>query len=221
LSARGAKRHRTPHPVSEPEPAGMAELKRAVLDGQISHLVRKGRHFFAAVPASELAVIEGRHRMRKQAAGRCRELLSAARAALEEGKQQGDARARQTDSVVVHSAYRTVAEDTLAWEKTFRKHYDKAMKKNLFADDPLGPRAVAHMVKTLKSLKAPPGYSNHSNGAALDFGTTFGGDYYGADSSKRIEWRGTWLHPWLLENAKTFGFKPLVSEEWHWDFEGP
>lgn len=199
----------------------MAEFKRGVLDGQISHLVRKGRHFFAAVPSSELAVVEGKHRMRTRAAGRCRELLAAARAELEEAKQAGDARARNTESVVIHSAYRTVAEDTAAWEKTFRKHYGKAMEKNRFADDPLGPRALRYMVTTLIPLKAPPGYSNHSNGAALDFGTTFGGVYYGADSSKKIEWRETWLHRWLKENAAKFSFKPLASEEWHWDFEGP
>jgi hypothetical protein len=198
----------------------MAEFKRAVLDGQISHLVRKGRHFFAAVPASELEVIEGRHRMRKSAAGRCRELLVAAREALADGKQQGDPRARNTESIVVHSAYRTMTEDTAAWEKTFRTHYGKAMKKNLLGDDPLGPGALRYMVKKLIPLKAPPGYSNHSNGAAVDFGTTFGGIYYKADSSTRLEWRETWLHRWLLANAATFGFKPLASEEWHWDFAG-
>jgi LAS superfamily LD-carboxypeptidase LdcB len=192
-----------------------------VLDGQISHLVRKGRHFFAAVPASELAVIEDKHRMRKAAAGRCRELLAAAREALAEAKQRGDQHARNTKSVVIHSAYRSTAEDKAAWEKTFRTHYGKALEDNLFADDPLGSRALRYMVQKLIPLKAPPGYSNHSNGAAVDFGTTFGGVYYKADSSTRLAWRKTWLHPWLKGNAATFGFKPLASEEWHWDFEGP
>jgi LAS superfamily LD-carboxypeptidase LdcB len=199
----------------------LAEFKRAVLDKQVAHLVRKGRHFFAAVPSSELAVIEDKHRMRKAAAGRCRELLAAAREALAEAKQRGDERARSTESVVIHSAYRTIAEDKAAWENTFRTHYRKAMKKNRFDDEPLGARALSFMVRTLISYKAPPGYSNHSNGSAVDFGTTFRGFYYKADSSKRIEWRETWLHAWLIQNAATFGFKPLATEEWHWDFEGP
>jgi LAS superfamily LD-carboxypeptidase LdcB len=207
--------------MSAAERQALEEFKLAVLDGQIAHLVRKGRSFFAEVPSSELETIEDRHRMRKPAAGRCRELLTAAREALTEAKQAGDPAARDTESVVVHSAYRTMTEDKAAWENTFRKHYQAALKKGLFADDPLGPAALSFMVEKLKPLKAPPGYSNHSKGAAVDFGTTYRGVYYKADSSTRAEWRTTWLHPWLKKNAKRFGFKPLKSEEWHWDFEGP
>ena len=209
----------TPGPTGAGERTRLEDFKRAVLDAQISHLLHKGRHFFAALPASELEVIEGKQRMRRPAAAKCRELLAAAREELKKAQEAGDARARNTKSVVVHSAYRTMDEDKAAWQKTFRKHYQAMLDKGTFAGDPLGPGALRYMVHKLIPLKAPPGYSNHSNGAAVDFGTTFGGVYYKADSSTRREWRKTWLHPWLLENAAAFGFKPLKTEEWHWDFE--
>jgi hypothetical protein len=173
------------------------------------------------VPSAELEVIEDEHQMRRQAAARCRELLSAAREQLAAAKEQGEPRAQKTESVVIHSAYRSLTTDKLAWEGTFRKHLRIAIELGLFADDPLGPRAQQHMIEQLLKYKAPPGYSNHSKGAAVDFGTTYEGIYYKSDTSTHIAWRKTWLHRWLKENAATFGFKPLATEEWHWDFEGP
>lgn len=209
----------TPAPTGAADRKSLAEFKRAVLDQQVAHLLRKGRHFFAAIPDSELEVIEGEQRMRKTAAGKCRELLVAAREDLKSAQDAGDERARKTKDIRVHSAYRAFDTDKSAWESTFRKHYKAMLTDELLAADPLGPAALRHMVQKLIPLKAPPGYSNHSNGAAVDFGTTFGGVYYKADSSTRKAWRKTWLHPWLVEHAESFGFHPLKSEEWHWDFE--
>jgi len=212
--------------VVTPEPTGtsglrsLEEFKRAVLDQQIEHLLRKGRHFIAALPASELEKIEGRHKMRKAAAGKCRALLAEAREALKAAQEAGDERANNTADIVVHSAYRDFKEDGAAWERAFGQHYRKMLKKRAFAGDPLGPAALRYMVHKLIPLKAPPGYSNHSNGAAVDFGTTVGGVYYKADSSTRPEWRELWLYGWLCKNARRFGFKQLPSEEWHWDFVG-
>lgn len=74
------------------------------------------------------------------------------------------------------------------------------------------------MLLTMLPLKAAPGFSNHSNGTAVDFQTMHGGTDYFANSSQHAGWRATWLHPWLLQNAATYGFKPLASEEWHWDY---
>ena len=87
------------------------------------------------------------------------------------------------------------------------------LEDELLAAPALGPAALRHMVQKLIPLKAQPGNSNHSNGAAVDFGTTFGGVYFKADSSTRKAWRKTWSHPWLVEQAESFGFKPLKSED--------
>jgi hypothetical protein len=54
------------------------------------------------------------------------------------------------------------------------------------------------------NLAAPPGYSNHQNGLALDLNTSDPGVYN-----------------WLARNASRFGFRRTVpSEEWHWEHNG-
>jgi hypothetical protein len=54
------------------------------------------------------------------------------------------------------------------------------------------------------NLAAPPGYSNHQNGLALDLNTADRGVY-----------------SWLVRNAGTYGFRATVpSEDWHWEHNG-
>jgi hypothetical protein len=49
------------------------------------------------------------------------------------------------------------------------------------------------------NLAAPPGYSNHQNGKAIDVTTS----------------------SWLAKNAPKFGFvRTVPSEPWHWEYEG-
>lgn len=70
----------------------------------------------------------------------------------------------------------------------------------------------------MAKYKTPPGWSNHSNGMAVDLNTHYAGTVYAASSKQRAGWRTTWLHHWLVANARTHGFHPLSTEEWHWDF---
>jgi hypothetical protein len=50
-------------------------------------------------------------------------------------------------------------------------------------------------------LAAPPGYSNHQSGKALDLNTSAGGVY-----------------TWLSRNGSSYGFRRTVpSEKWHWE----
>jgi hypothetical protein len=74
------------------------------------------------------------------------------------------------------------------------------------------------MLNIMLPLKAAPGFSNHSNGTAVDFQTNHGGITYTALKKQRQGWRTTWFHPWLLKNAGQFRFRPLATEEWHWDY---
>lgn len=54
------------------------------------------------------------------------------------------------------------------------------------------------------NLAAPPGYSNHQAGTAVDIES---------DGGKNATFK------WLTANAATFGFKRTVaSEPWHWEF---
>lgn len=198
--------------------AQLAQFKRDVIAAQITHLLAKGRTFFADVPKAELGKIEGPHKMRKEAAVSCRALLAAARAAHTAAKDAGDVVAAEASGIGIKSAYRTFEEDTAAWEKAFREHYGKMKKQKKYARDPFGPAALELITAKMISFKAPPGYSNHSNGKAVDFKTTQGIVDYVADSNQREGWRTTWLHQWLVKNASKFDFKPLSTEEWHWDY---
>jgi hypothetical protein len=196
-----------------------AQFQQAVLDAEIEHSKLRGREYFAPVPETGLEVVEGRFKMRTSPAQSCRELLAAARAALQAAQGRNDDRAKKTRSIGICSAYRDYDDDLRAWKNAFKKHYDEMIKTKKFVGHEHGKLAQQHMVTTLIPLKAPPGFSNHSNGTAVDFQTDFNGIAYVANSSQREGWRTTWLHPWLVANAATYGFRPLASEEWHWDHD--
>jgi hypothetical protein len=197
------------------------QFKKAVLQGQIRRKQSQGKTYVDAVPEDELDEVESGFKMRKEAARSCRDLLRAARAALAEAQKANDATALRTSAIGVCSAYRDYNDDATAWSNTFDKHYDKEPNRTrmeAMRGGRHGDAAVQWFVELMAPLKAPPGFSNHSNGHAVDFSTRESGVTYGADSDKRAEWRRTWLHPWLTSNASSYRFSPLSSEEWHWDW---
>jgi LAS superfamily LD-carboxypeptidase LdcB len=81
-----------------------------------------------------------------------------------------------------------------------------------------GPKALSLMLRMMIQFKAAPGYSNHSNGLAVDFSTVHSGRMLRARKIQRPQWRQAWLYQWLRENAATYRFQPLSTEEWHWDY---
>jgi hypothetical protein len=197
----------------------LQEFKDAVKAEQIRFLEGKGRHQFEDLAASELDRVEGRHRMRNAAAARCRELLQKARADLEDAKKANAHKALRTTSIGVQSAYRDYAEDGRAWSSTFAEFYeDSRAKRDALRGGPHGDAAIAMFVAEMVGRKAPPGWSNHSNGMAVDFNTTYEGFLCAAKKKHAARWRRTWLHPWLVANAASFQFHPLSTEEWHWDY---
>jgi hypothetical protein len=198
------------------------ELKAEVLKRQTHwHITVKRRTFCANLADSELTWIEGKFRMRIVAAKQCGDMLIAAREALEEARSTGDEKALATAYVGIHSAYRNIAEDTAAWKKAFNQYYTETRnKRDAMADGPHGPSAINLLTNMMCNYKAAPGYSNHSNGLAVDFKTVYKAHELKAAKAQRAAWRLTWLHRWLVENARSFGFQPLDTEEWHWDFVG-
>jgi LAS superfamily LD-carboxypeptidase LdcB len=73
----------------------------------------------------------------------------------------------------------------------WRSYAKQAELRQLFLDGE-GPQA------------APPGYSNHEAGEAVDIET--------AQGSNAAYW-------WLVSNAGRFGFRPTVATEpWHWEY---
>lgn len=197
------------------------QFKQAVLAGQIRRKERQGKTHFAPVPDGELEVVEAGLRMRKAGAQSCRDLLRAARAELVAAQKSADASAKRTTDIGIASAYRDYAQDSQAWSNTFDKHYEKQdnrTRMEAMAGGRHGDAALDWFIALMSPIKAPPGFSNHSNGLAVDFSTTDGGVRLGPNTNQRAAWRASWLHSWLVANAATYRFHPLASEEWHWDW---
>jgi hypothetical protein len=189
-----------------------------VFNQQLANARTAGKMYFPPVPNADLQEVEGGFVMRRAAAQDCITLLAAARADLAKAKSTGDDNARKVASFGLCSAYRDYTQDMRAWDSSFRTHYDATRGDRSAAPGGAhGPAAVQLLVRRLQKYKAVPGFSNHSNGTAVDFQTTEGGTNYAARSSQRAGWRGTWFHAWLVANAGNHGFRPLATEEWHWD----
>jgi hypothetical protein len=58
------------------------------------------------------------------------------------------------------------------------------LERQSYAGRERGRAALGHLLIIMLPLKAAPGFSNHSNGKAVDFKTTYGGVAYVADSSQ-------------------------------------
>ncbi len=72
-------------------------------------------------------------------------------------------------------------------------------------------------------VSAPPGYSEHSTGFAIDFG-----DATQRETDFKTEFENTEAFKWLIKNAAKFHFKLSFAkdnryidyEPWHWRYEG-
>jgi hypothetical protein len=194
------------------------EFKQAVLERQIANARASGRQYYPPVPASELDAVETGHRMRTEAARYCRALLAAARSALETAKAAQDPKAIRTSAIGVGSSYRDYDHDKGLWDRYYPDYYRATQAdRDAAVSGPHGPAAVELLARYISPRKAAPGFSNHSNGTAVDFTTTVDGTLL-TDKSARETWRETWLHAWLVINAGIHHFHALASEEWHWDY---
>ncbi len=72
-------------------------------------------------------------------------------------------------------------------------------------------------------VSAPPGYSEHSTGFAIDIG-----DFYKRETDFEVEFENTDAFIWLKKNAAKYHFKLSFNknnknvdyEPWHWRYEG-
>ena len=157
------------------------------------------------------------------AAGR---LLNAAQAELANDKEAGDADALRTIGLGVSSGYRSSQTQRELWLGYFKDYYNQSRAAR--AKIPAGPhstQAVDYMLDPggfgLRGKIAAPGYSNHQNGIAIDFLQTRTKGHAIKNSTKkewRKAWYASWFHRWLRNNAHLFGFQPIATEEWHWEY---
>ncbi|MFB3921947.1 MAG: DUF4157 domain-containing protein [Terriglobia bacterium] len=210
-------------PAERLSPMGTDEqttFKRQVYNTQMKNAMR-AKTFFPGVPAEELAVVEKGQKMRKDAAQACRDLLAKAREDLKKQQDASDELAMKVSSVGVGSCYRDPQQDFGIWDGLFQKYYNETQAKRGELDGgEHGDKAVQYLAGYISQYKALPGFSNHTSGIAVDFITTEGKESLGADKSQNPRWKKSWLHAWLVEHASTFGFQPLATEAWHWDYKG-
>ncbi|TYB51329.1 S8 family serine peptidase [Nonomuraea sp. PA05] len=158
------------------------------------------------------------------------DLLEAANTALAAAQQAGHADARRTVELTVTSGYRGGAHQRQLWLDHFSgKYYNRSREARAgIAEGPHSDAAVDYLLRPrgqggygLGGRIAAPGYSNHQNGVALDFyqvrtaGQAIPND---SDDPARCRWRHTWFHGWMRRNAAGRGFRPLATEEWHWEY---
>ncbi len=156
-------------------------------------------------------------------------MLAAATAALRTAQQAGDADALRTVSITVGSGYRPDTQQRDLWLGYFRKYYNRsAGARQRLAGGPHSDEAIEYLLRSqskggfgIGERIAAPGFSNHQGGTAVDLqlvrvpGHQISND---SDARSRAAWRATWPHGWLRANAATFGFRPLPTEEWHWEY---
>ena len=168
--------------------------------------------------------VEGKP-IHKDVAADAQALVDDARAALAAAKADEKAPdhklAKKCSAIGISSAYRGIEDDFGSWKSSYSNALGRtrAAREALGEGQLLSKEARNLMVHDLLGAKATPGFSNHSKGLAMDFSTTQGGEDLGPHVSQREKWTKTWLHAWLKANAATRHFKPLSTEEWHWDHE--
>src|SRR5262249_50860968 len=121
--------------------------------------------------------------------------------------------------------YRSPDQDRRAWQKAFHTHMLKTMPaRTTMMTDPLGAEAFEMMLIAMNKYKAPPGFSNHTKGHAVDFSVreVLGGAKHAVDlgpsTSQKPSWRQSAFWRWLgMYAEEKYGFSPLATEEWHWD----
>jgi hypothetical protein len=120
--------------------------------------------------------------------------------------------------VGVASAYRSPEHDFDAWQAAFATKYgDTAKQRAKMTDGPLGKEAEDLMVDYAIRNKAAAGFSNHTQGLAIDFKTVQDGKKLSTSHKHDPMWQDSWLYFWLTHNGSRFGFTQLESEMWHWN----
>ena len=151
-------------------------------------------------------------------------------------------------SILGHLPYKEISKEKLVFiEPNIKVHIDMsesllkmredAMKDGIYLVFLSGYRSInlqKDIFYSLKSMRnqiaaerarvsAPPGYSEHSTGFAIDIG-----DAYNRETDFEVEFEKTAAFRWLNKNAAKYHFKLSFNknnknvdyEPWHWRYEG-
>jgi hypothetical protein len=224
-------------------------FEASVLEAHVKRAALR-RHPAPVIEETELEEVEGGHKLRKAVARKCRALLKQARADLGKEKAEflkkaekerkaeeramkarGEIPVTKVHSIGISSAYRSFEYDSALWHRYFRDKYypttySERRRLSCWDGGEFGGEAVGVMVKFVARRKAAPGFSNHTNGIAVDFftveaGTTLQAQTAGGDKAlKKINerWEKSWLYRWLEKHKAEYGIERIDSEAWHWEF---
>jgi subtilisin family serine protease len=162
-------------------------------------------------------------------------LLAAAMVDLRAAQQAGEEDAARTVRLRATSGYRNRAKQERLWLGYFTGdrpdngyYYDTREARARIAEGPHSDQAVDYMLRPqaadgfgLAGKIAAPGFSNHQGGIAIDFWQDRTARHKVENKTKdrfRCQWRQSWFHGWLRTHAASFGFHPIPTEEWHWEY---
>lgn len=184
---------------------------------------RRRRPFIADVPPEELGPLEAGHRLRREAAARGRELLTAVRSALADAQREGRSDAAAVRSIGVASGYRPASSQFAAWQRNFPRYYgETAAEREQLPGGPHGGPAADRLATYIGGRLGAPGFSLHNDGMAVDFRAHEGGVELTPSTTPRSirSWRGSWAFRTLERTAPRCGFlqNTTIDEPWHWEY---
>ena len=172
--------------------------------------------FVNDVPTNELATVEGRFQLRKNAAQSAISMFQVIRAAITSSGKNVD--------LGLTSAYRSASHQFQLWNDYVTNIYypDTKTARQALQGGEHGEAAASHLAAYTRARVATPGYSNHNNGLAIDIKNTQDGRLYRNKTNRTdtAAWRTTWLWDWLVANAATYNFyqNTQIDEPWHWEY---
>ncbi len=225
-------------PAEPPRWTGTAEqldFRQRVLAEHIARSQRRSGEPKPDLPGTRLTLIAGTNvSTLPETAAAAGRLLEAANAALAQARQAGHTDALRTRNITVISGYRGSDHQRNLWLGYFSAqdgYYDQTRTaRSSTAGGPHSEAAVNYMLRRrgdggfgVGGRIAAPGYSNHQGGIAVDFLQERNRGHAVRNKSSnaaRARWRASWFHGWLLEHGAGYGFEPIATEEWHWEFRG-
>jgi hypothetical protein len=174
---------------------------------------------FGQMPEEELSEIENGKQLRKDVVPHAHTLLDAIRSALKTAQSNGDEKAKKVKEIGVSSGYRDPEKDFGLWDSYYAKYYEQTKDAREKTGDAHGAESLKILVRYIAPRKAPPGFSNHSGGTAMDLHAIVDGKVLGADFNNQVAWHESWVWHWLRENAGSYNFHPYDKEAWHWEWK--
>jgi len=249
-----AQRFRWMPPLNFEDSPEYKVFEEIVLNAQVKKAERRGRHRVTSIPDAELDVVEGKFKLRKYAAKKCRALLLQARTDLakeqaeflkkpksdqEKEKKRMKANGeipvtavKPKNGVGITSAYRSFEYDRALWQAYVRQKYypmtySERSMLSCWEGGQYGWKATESFVNFISKRKAAPGFSNHTNGIAVDFFTIEDSHRLQAETGKSNDdlkrlnhrWEKSWLYRWLQKHKKDYGIDRIETEAWHWEFK--